>query len=83
MDFSGWEKLSLVDYDDNITTTLFMAGCNFRCPFCHNSSLVLHPAGPHHPLGRTSWLISLAKAGCFDAVCVTGGEPTLMPDLER
>jgi pyruvate formate lyase activating enzyme len=43
MDFSGWEKLSLLDFDDNITTTLFMAGCDFRCPFCHNSSLVLNP----------------------------------------
>ncbi|HBX25679.1 MAG TPA: anaerobic ribonucleoside-triphosphate reductase activating protein, partial [Firmicutes bacterium] len=43
MDFSGWEKLSLVDYDDNITTTLFTSGCNFKCPFCHNGDLVLHP----------------------------------------
>ena len=36
MDFSGWEKLSLVDFDHRLTTTLFVAGCPFRCPFCHN-----------------------------------------------
>jgi pyruvate formate lyase activating enzyme len=82
MDFSGWEKLSLVDYDDNLTTTVFMAGCNFRCPFCHNSSLVLDPA--HAPTIPWSEIMDYLKKrhGVLDAVCVTGGEPTLMPDLE-
>ena len=81
MDFSGWEKLSLVDYDDNLTTTLFMAGCNFRCPFCQNSDLVLHP----EDAPRIDWEEILAylkkRQGVLDAVCITGGEPTLMPDL--
>jgi len=81
MDFSGWEKLSLVDYDDNITTTLFTSGCNFRCPFCHNSDLVLKPS----ETPRIAWneimdYLSRRKA-VLDAVCVTGGEPTLMDDL--
>jgi len=83
MDFSGWEKLSLLDFDDNLTTTLFTAGCNFRCPFCHNSSLVLDPA--HSP--RTAWSEIMdylrQRKNILDAVCVTGGEPTLMPDLEE
>ena len=82
MDFSGWEKLSLLDFDDNLTTTLFTAGCNFRCPFCHNSSLVLDPA--HSP--RIAWSEIMdylrQRKSVLDAVCVTGGEPTLMPDLE-
>jgi pyruvate formate lyase activating enzyme len=81
MDFSGWEKLSLLDFDDNITTTLFMAGCDFRCPFCHNSSLVLDPKGaPTIPWDEILEYLRQRK-NVLDAVCVTGGEPTLMPDL--
>lgn len=81
MDFSGWEKMSLVDYDDNLTTTLFTAGCNFRCPFCHNGDLVLHPEnGPRIPWeGIKAYLVK--RKGMLDAVCITGGEPTMMPDL--
>ena len=82
MDFSGWEKLSLLDYDDHIVTTLFMAGCDFRCPFCHNSSLVLEPA----KAPKISWQEIMEylkkRKGVIDAVCVSGGEPTVMPDLE-
>ena len=37
----GLEKMSLVDYDGHLCATIFLAGCNFRCPFCHNSSLVV------------------------------------------
>ena len=83
MEFSGWEKLSLVDYDDRISTTLFMAGCNFRCPFCHNSSLVLHP-GDNPKIPWTEIMAYLEKRkGVIEAVVVTGGEPTLMPDLKE
>ena len=42
MQLFGMEKLSLVDYDGKIATTIFTGGCNFRCGFCHNSPLVLH-----------------------------------------
>ena len=83
MDFSGWERLSLLDYDDRIATTFFMAGCNFRCPFCHNSSLVLNPKdAPTIPWEEMrAYLIK--RQGVIDAVCITGGEPTLMPDLKE
>lgn len=82
MDFSGWEKLSLVDFDHCLTTTLFVAGCPFRCPFCHNGELVLHPtSAPKIP-----WLQILdylkKRQGVLEAVCISGGEPTLLPDLE-
>ena len=81
MDFCGWEKLSLVDFDDNLTTTLFMAGCPFRCPFCHNGDLVLHPNSVE-PIPFSEIMDFLQKRkGMLDAVCITGGEPTLMPDL--
>ena len=39
--FVGMEKLSLVDYEGKLACTLFTNGCNFKCPFCHNSSLVI------------------------------------------
>ena len=82
MDFSGWEKLSLLDYDDNITTTLFMAGCPFRCPFCHNADLVLRPnEAPKIPFSEILEYLEKRK-GVLDAVCISGGEPTLMEDLE-
>ena len=83
MDFSGWEKLSLVDFDHHISTTLFMAGCPFRCPFCHNADLVLNPGeAPKIPFEE---ILSYLKkrVGILDAVCITGGEPTLMPDLKE
>lgn len=81
MDFSGIEKLDLENWDGKIVTTLFTAGCNLRCPFCHNGSLVLNPqSAPKVP-----WedIISYLRkrAAVVDAVCITGGEPTLMPDL--
>ena len=83
VDFSGLEKLSLVDYDDNITATLFMAGCPFRCPFCHNSDLVLHPEKAQ-VIPFDEIMEYLAKRrGVLDAVTISGGEPTLMPDLEE
>lgn len=82
MDFSGWEKLSLVDFDDHITTTLFTSGCNFRCPFCHNGPLVLCPK--EQPTIPWAEILAYLKKrqGVLDAVCVSGGEPTLMDDLE-
>ncbi len=83
MEFCGMEKLSLVDFDDNISATLFMAGCPFRCPFCHNGDLVLHPETAT-PIPFDEILAYLKKRrGVLDAVCITGGEPTLMPDLEE
>ncbi len=81
MDFAGWEKLDLEDFDGRITTTLFAPGCDFRCPFCHNGALVLHP----EKAPRIPWEEILEylrkRRNVIEAVCVTGGEPTLLPDL--
>lgn len=81
MEFSGIEKLSLVDFDGHIACTLFTKGCNFRCPFCHNSFLVL-PEISVEPLPFEEIITYLKKrTGVLDGVVITGGEPTLMPDL--
>lgn len=81
MDFVGVEKLSLVDYDHHMSAVLFSPGCNFACPFCHNSSLVINPS-INTPIPFDEILSFLKKrVGLLDGVVITGGEPTLMPDL--
>ena len=81
MDFVGVEKLSLVDYDHHMSAVLFTNGCNFNCPFCHNSNLVVNTS-INRPIPFEEILSFLKKRiGLLDAVVVTGGEPTLMPDL--
>ena len=83
MDFAGIQKISLVDYDQKISCTLFTAGCNFRCPFCHNSDLVIYAKNIHYiPFSEIIDYLNKRK-GLLDAVVITGGEPTLMPDLKE
>lgn len=86
MYIGGLQKLTLLDYPGHIACTVFTAGCNFRCPFCHNSSLVLpeefSPAMEIHEL--LSFLQK--RRGILDGVAITGGEPLLhadMPELMR
>lgn len=81
MEFIGLEKLSLVDYDDKVSTTLFSGGCNFACPFCHNSLLVNDFKNCEtYPFDEILAYLRKRK-GVIDAVVISGGEPTLMPDL--
>jgi anaerobic ribonucleoside-triphosphate reductase activating protein len=83
MDFAGLQKISLVDYDQKISCTLFTAGCNFRCPFCHNSDLVIYAKNVQYiPFSEILDYLNKRK-GLLDAVVITGGEPTLMPDLKE
>ncbi len=78
--FFGIEKLSLVDFENKLTCTLFTRGCNFRCPFCHNADLVL--STNLMPIAFDEIISYLKKrSNILDAVCITGGEPTLMPNL--
>ena len=77
MEFNGWEKLSLVDFDGNLTTTIFSSGCPFRCPFCHNADLVLHPnALPVIPFEEILAYLK-KRRGILEGVCISGGEPTI------
>lgn len=81
MQICGLNKTTLLDYPGRVAATVFLGGCNFRCPFCHNASLVTEPDSQPQ-LSREEVLSFLKKrAGLLDGICVTGGEPTLAPDL--
>lgn len=78
---AGLRKTSLVDFPPHLAATVFTPGCNFRCGFCHNASLV-PPAEGIPPDSASRALEELGRRRRFlDAVCVTGGEPTLQPGL--
>lgn len=80
MDVNGLQKLTLLDYPGKCACTVFLAGCNLRCPFCHNAALVTGQAPTAMTEGE--FLAFLKKRrGLLDGVCITGGEPTLRKDL--
>jgi pyruvate formate lyase activating enzyme len=77
----GLAKLTLLDYPEHVACTVFTGGCNFRCPFCHNASLV-ERVSTLPTMDESDIFSFLAKRrGVLDGVCVTGGEPLMMPDL--
>lgn len=81
MKIYGLNKTTLLDYPGRVAATIFLGGCNFRCPFCQNSSLVLTPdSQPEIPEEEVLSFLKKRK-GILEGVCVTGGEPTLSPDL--
>ena len=77
----GMEKFSMVDYDGFISCTVFTRGCNFLCPFCHNSSLVTGEAAEIPQEEVFDYLTK--RKGLVDAVCITGGEPTMQKGLRE
>ena len=79
---SGLQKMTLLDYPGLVACTVFTGGCNFRCPFCHNASLVL-PEALQAADGGTEAVLSFLKKrqGLLDGVAVTGGEPLLHADM--
>ena len=81
MHIAGLQKLTLLDFPGRIACTVFLSGCNLRCPFCHNASLVL-PRSETAGMTEDELLAFLQKRrGRLQGVCITGGEPTLCPDL--
>jgi pyruvate formate lyase activating enzyme len=82
VEIKGLEKFAPLDFPGFISSTIFLAGCNFRCPYCHNADLVLRPESlPTMPLDYfMSYLDS--RQGWLEAVCISGGEPLLQEDLE-
>lgn len=80
MDIAGLQKMTLLDYPGRVACTVFLQGCNFRCPFCHNSALL---PGAGERLMDDDQLLSFLKkrVGLLDGVCITGGEPTLQKEL--
>lgn len=82
MNIQGLQKLTLLDYPEKVACTIFTAGCNFRCPFCHNASLVTH-IDPEKNIPVERILDFLKKRWrVLDGVCISGGEPLLQPGLE-
>lgn len=79
--FVGIEKLSLVDFDQKLSCTLFTNGCNFKCPFCHNSPLINTNNNLLDWQSIKDYLIS--RKNLLDAVVITGGEPTLHKNLKQ
>ncbi len=82
MHIAGLQKMTLLDYPGRVACTVFLQGCNFRCPFCHNSGLL---SGQGEALMTEEALLAFLKKrkGLLDGVCITGGEPTLQKDLPR
>ena len=72
--------MSLVDYCGYVSCVVFTRGCNFRCPFCHNSSLV-NGVAPQKIQSEDFFAFLNKRRGLLDGGCITGGEPTLNPDL--
>lgn len=79
MKIVGIQKLTLLDYPGKVACTVFLNGCNFRCPYCHNAELL----GDAEPVMSVEGLLAFLqkRRGILDGVCITGGEPTLHPEL--
>ncbi len=83
MDFSikGFLETSFVDWPGKIASVLFLPRCNFRCPYCHNHEIVLNPGQfPTVPFDHIRETLRQYR-GWIDGVCISGGEPTLLPSL--
>lgn len=78
----GLQRLTLLDYPGKVACTVFTGGCNFRCPFCHNASLVTGGLPQAIPEEEVFALLK-KRVGVLDGICVTGGEPLLQKDIEE
>jgi pyruvate formate lyase activating enzyme len=85
MIIAGLQKTSLVDWPEKICSTVFIAGCNFRCGFCHNPTLVVPELIERlEPLTENELLTSLVERKRYiDGVCITGGEPLMFPEIVK
>lgn len=81
MKINGLNKTTLLDYPEHVAATVFCGGCNFRCPFCHNSDLVL--SYESQPVISENEIFDFLnkRKNIISGVCITGGEPTLQGDL--
>ena len=82
MIIKGLQKTTLLDFPGKVACTVFTAGCNFRCPFCHNASLVVR-AGEVDEISSEVFFDYISKRkGILDGVCITGGEPLISVGIE-
>ena len=82
MKIGGFQPMTLSDYPGQVAAVVFMQGCNFRCPFCHNGTLLATdpPSDTLMPVDRVVDCLDRRRE-ILDAVTITGGEPTIQPDL--
>ena len=83
MRIDGLQKMTLLDFPGRVACTVFTAGCNFRCPFCHNAPLVteIEESTPYSPEEVLKFLEK--RKGLLDGVALTGGEPLLQPGVSE
>lgn len=83
MKIGGLQKLTLIDYPGKLAATVFLSGCNFRCPFCYSSELVIPEKIKNSPEISKEYLFNFLeeKKGLLDAIILCGGEPCLNEDL--
>jgi len=81
MNIHGFITLTLLDYPEHLAASIFLGGCNLRCPFCQNGNLVLSPEN-EPSISEEEVLAFLKKrSGILEGVCISGGEPTLYREL--
>ena len=81
MKICGLQKTTLLDFPGHVAATVFLNGCNFRCPFCHNGDLLSDSAPGLMTEGELLDFLK-KRRGMLEGVCITGGEPTLHLELE-
>ena len=81
MTIKGLQKTTLLDYPEKLACTIFTGGCNFRCPFCHNASLVLNASRVEEIPEDELFSYLSKRRGVLDGACITGGEPLLNNDI--
>lgn len=84
MNFGGLTRVTLNDFPQRVACVAYTVGCNFRCPFCYNASLVLPERKPPLSLSPVEVMAFLRqRRGLLDGVVISGGEPTLWPELDK
>lgn len=81
MILGGYQKLTLIDYPGKVAATVFTVGCSFRCPFCHNPELVDLRLAHDEKSEKEFFEFLKKRKGKLEGVCITGGEPTIQPDI--
>lgn len=83
MIIAGLQKTTLIDYPDKVAAIVFLSGCNFRCPWCYSSELVLPEKIKDHPIISEKEFFDWLKErkGLLDGIVICGGEPTINNDL--
>ena len=83
MNICGYQKTTLLDYPGHVAATIFTGGCNFCCPFCHNSDLVVNPTMSPCISQEEIFAFLKKRKNVLSGICITGGEPTLQTNLSE